>query len=221
MISRSGVILSGGESSRLGQEKGLTELDGKPLICWVIERLQLVVDEVIVVIGSEDDKSRYVAVVPKQAQVVADYYQEKSPLIGLITGLSVAKGEYAVVLACDMPFINPKVIEKMFLTSYGFNGTLLIKSEGWIEPMPSVYHVSNCLSYAEMLRRLGEMRIRKVLETMPDTIQMEIEKMRPLDPNLLSFMDLDTFARIDEAKKLIKKRKSINKMINSKKLSNE
>jgi molybdopterin-guanine dinucleotide biosynthesis protein A len=215
-MPRSGIILSGGKSSRLGQEKGLAGLDGKPLICWVIERLQLVVDEVIVVVGSEDDIPNYMAVVPRQVKIVADYYQEKSPLIGLITGLSVSRGEYAAVCACDMPFIKPEVIEKMFLASYGFNGALLIKPEGWVEPMPSVYHVSNCLNYAEVLKRLGEMRIRKVLETMPNTIRMEIEKMRILDPDLLSFMDLDTVASIDEAKKLLQKQQSTYKIITSK-----
>lgn len=211
-LSRTGIILSGGKSSRLGQDKGLAELDGKPLIYWVIKRLQPVVEEVIVVVGSEDDIPDYLAVVPTQVKIVADYYKEKSPLIGLITGLREAKGEYAAVCACDMPFIRPEIIEKMFLISYGFNGTLLVKIGGWIEPMPSIYHVSNCLSYAEVLRALGEMRIRKVLETMPKTVQMEIEKMRILDPNLLSFMDLDTVASIDEAKKFLQKQKTTYKM---------
>jgi molybdopterin-guanine dinucleotide biosynthesis protein A len=212
-ISRSGIILSGGSSSRLGQDKGLAELEGKPLICWVIERLQPIVDEVIVVIGSEDVKQRYLRVIPKGIEVVADIYQEKSPLIGLITGLRISQGEYAVVCACDMPFIKPEIIEMMFKTSYGFNGTLLVKPEGWIEAMPSIYHVTNCLSYAEVLRGLGEMRIRKVLETMPNTVVLEIEKMNKFDPNLLSFMDLDTVASIDEAKKFLHRQKSNNKIL--------
>lgn len=146
------------------------------------------------------------AVIPRQIKIVADYYQEKSPLIGLITGLTVSKGEYAAVCACDMPFIKHEVLEKMFFTTCGFNGTLLIKPDGWIEPMPSVYHVSNCLSYAKMLSQLGEMRIRKVLETMPNTIMMEIERLRYLDPDLLSFIDLDTVASIDRWNSIIQKK---------------
>jgi molybdopterin-guanine dinucleotide biosynthesis protein A len=214
-VKRSGIILSGGESSRLGQDKGLAELDGQPLVCWVIERLQYVVDEVIVVVGSENNKSKYLAAIPENVKIVADCYQEKSPLIGLITGLIASKGEYAVVCACDMPFIKPEVIEKMFQVSKGYNGILLLKPVGWIEPMPSIYHVSNCLRYAEVLRELGEMRIRKVLETMHNTVQMETEEMRCLDPNLLSFIDLDTVASINDAKKIIQKEKTAYKIIYS------
>lgn len=204
-ILRSGIILSGGRSLRLGQDKGLIELGGKPLVGWVIERLQGVVDEVIVVVGSEDVIPLYWAAVPDDVHVVADCYPEDSPLIGLITGLREAKGEYAAVCACDMPFIVPAILEMLFCVSYGLNGTLLLKPNGWIEPIPSVYHVLHCMRYAEVLRGLGEMRIRKVLETMTDTVTLSVEKLRVIDPDLVSFHDLDTFDSIEEARRLLLK----------------
>jgi molybdopterin-guanine dinucleotide biosynthesis protein A len=124
----------------------------------------------------------------------------------LITGLSEAEGEYAAVCACDMPFINSSLIERLFNASDGSNGTLLLKPNGWIEPMPSVYHVSNCLSYAKLLRKLGEMRIRKVLETLPGTTTLHVEKLRSIDPDLLSFIDLDTAASVKAAHRLLQAR---------------
>ena len=202
-FTRSGVILSGGKSSRLGRDKGLVELDGKPLISWVIDILRDVTDEIIVVVGSEEVSPLYWAVVPDDVRVIPDYVNEDSPLIGLISGLREARGEYAVVCACDMPFVVPDIIETLFCVSYGLNGTLLKKSDGWIEPIPSVYHVSNCLDYAETLRGLGEMRIRKVLENMSDTVILSVEKFREIDPELVSFMDLDTVESVETAKRLI------------------
>ncbi len=201
-ISRSGIIISGGRSSRLGQDKGLMKLDGKPLVCWAVDRLQSVVDEVIVVIGSENMIQHYSMVVPDDVRVVTDCYPEDSPIIGLITGLREARGEYAVVCACDMPFIDPNIIELLFDVSLGLNGTLFVKPNGWIEPIPSVYHVTNCLSYAEVLRKKGEMRIRKVLENMQDTVSLPVEELRSIDPELASFIDLDTVDSIKEAQKL-------------------
>jgi molybdopterin-guanine dinucleotide biosynthesis protein A len=179
-------------------------LDGKPLVCWVIERLQGVVDEVIVVVGSENMIPLYSAVVPAGVRVVADCYPEDSPLIGLITGLKEAGGEYAVVCACDMPFIDPNIIEFLFDVSHGLNGTILVKPSGWIEPIPSVYHVANCLSYAEALRELGEMRIRKVLENMQDTVKFPLEDLRSIDPDLRSFIDLDTVDSVKEAQRMLR-----------------
>lgn len=201
---RTGIILSGGKSSRLGQDKGLVKLEGRPLVSWVIDNLREVVDEIVVVVGSEETIPRYWEVVPKDVHVVSDCYTEDSPLIGLITGLKEARGDYAVVCACDMPFIDPVILELLFCISYGLNGTLLVKPNGWKEPLPSVYHVVNCLENAEKLRIRGELRIRKVLENMNDKVSLPIEKLREIDPDLVSFIDLDTMESVEAAKQLIK-----------------
>jgi molybdopterin-guanine dinucleotide biosynthesis protein A len=202
---RSGIILSGGASTRIGQEKGLVKLKDKPLISWVIDRIKDVTDEIIVVVGSEEDIPQYWAFVPDDVQVISDFYHQKSPLIGLISGLRKAKGQYAVVCACDMPFLNPVILEMMFCVSYDLNGTLLVKPNGWIEPLPSVYNVSNCLECAELLRRIGELRIRKVLENMSDVVRLPVEKLREIDPELVSFIDLDTINSVKNAESLIYK----------------
>jgi len=202
---RTGIILSGGRSSRLGQDKGLIELDDKPLISWVIDILRELTDEIIVVVGSEENIPQYWAIVPDDVRVIPDCYPEDSPLIGLISGLRAAKGDYAVICACDMPFVVPDVLEMLFCVSCGLNGSLLVKSDGWIEPIPSVYHVSNCLEYAEVLRNLGEMRIRKVLENISDTASISVDKIRLIDPELVSFVDLDTLESIEAAERLLLK----------------
>ena len=201
---RTGIILSGGKSSRIGQDKGLVKLEGRPLVSWVIDILLGVVDEIVVVVGSEETIPRYWEVVPADVRVVSDCYPEDSPLIGLITGLREARGDYAVVCACDMPFIDPVILEMMFCISYGLNGTLLQKPNGWVEPLPSVYHVVNCLEIAERLKVRGELRIRKVLETMHDKVSLPTEKLRDIDPELVSFIDLDTMESVEAAKRLVK-----------------
>ena len=201
---RTGIILSGGKSSRLGQDKGLVELEGRPLVSWVIDILSGVVDEIVVVVGSEETIPWYWEVIPNDVRVVSDCYSEDSPLIGLITGLREARGDYAVVCACDMPFIDPVILELLFCVSYGLNGALLQKPNGWIEPLPSVYHVANCLENAERMRVRGELRIRKVLETMNDKVSVPTEKLREIDPDLVSFIDLDTMESVEAAKHLIK-----------------
>lgn len=201
---RSGIILSGGKSSRLGKDKGLVELEGKPLVQWVIERLVAVTDEIIVVVGSNSQLSCYRRVVEDKARVISDYYPDKSPLIGLISGLREACSEYAAVCACDMPFIDPNILELMFCVSDGLNGAQLIKHNGWVEPFPSIYYVTKCLQYAEDLRVSGEMRIRKVLETMDNTVKLPVEKLRKYDPELASFNDFDTLESLEVARRMVK-----------------
>ena len=180
------------------------DLDGKPLINYVVENLRPVVDEVIVVVGSEEKKPFYWQVLDDDVKVVADMYDEGSPLIGLITGLTNATGEYAVVAACDMPFINSELVDLLFLLSYGLNGTLLVKPNGWVEPLPAIYKVDMSLIRASHMHNQGDLRIRKVLETLDDVARVPVERLRVIDPELRSFFDLDTPERVSEALKIIR-----------------
>jgi len=58
-LKNSTIILAGGKSERLGAEKGLITLKGKPLIQHVLERISGVTDEVIVVVSSETQKENF------------------------------------------------------------------------------------------------------------------------------------------------------------------
>jgi molybdopterin-guanine dinucleotide biosynthesis protein A len=201
---RTGIILAGGDSKRIGTDKGLIDLDGKPLIGYVIKSLRPVVDEIIVVVGSEARGPVYRDAVGGDVRVVPDMYDDGSPLIGLITGLTHARGDYAVVAACEMPFINSDLVDLLFLLSFELNGTLLIKPNGWVEPLPAVYKVDIGKKRAVQLRNEGDLRLRKVLETLPDVARIQMERLRVIDPELRSFFDLDTRDRFDEAMRIIK-----------------
>lgn len=201
---RTGIILAGGDSKRIGTDKGLIDLNGKPLIGYVIESLGPVVDEIIVVVGSAERVPVYRDAVGDDVRVVPDMYDNGSPLIGLITGLTHARGDYAVVAACDMPFINSELVDLLFLLSFELNGTLLIKPNGWVEPLPAVYKVDIGRERAVQLRDQGDLRLRKVLETLPDVARIQVERLRVIDPELRSFFDLDTRDRYDEALRIIK-----------------
>ncbi|MBT3285671.1 molybdenum cofactor guanylyltransferase [Candidatus Bathyarchaeota archaeon] len=201
---RTGIILAGGESKRIGTDKGLIDLNGKPLIRYVVESLRPIVDEIIVVVGSKERIQHYRNAVEDDVMVVPDLYDDGSPMIGLITGLTHAKGDYAVVAACDMPFINSELVDILFLLSFELNGTLLIKPDGWIEPLPAVYNVEVGKRRAVQLRNDGDLRLRKVLETLPSVARILVERLKIIDPELRSFFDLDTMERYDEAMRIIK-----------------
>ena len=180
------------------------DLGGKPLISYVVNNLKSAVDEMIVVVGSAERMPFYWEVLGDDIKVVADMYDEGSPLIGLITGLSNASGDYAVVAACDMPFINHELVDLLFLLSFELNGTLLIKSNGWVEPLPAIYKVETSLKRASQLYSQGDLRIRKVLETMDDIARVPVERLREIDPELRTFFDLDTPESVIEALRILR-----------------
>ena len=201
---RTGIILAGGDSKRIGTDKGMIDLNGRVLISYVIESLRPVVDEIIVVVGSEERVPYYRNTVEDDVQVIPDMYDDGSPMIGLITGLTHAKGTYAVVAACDMPFINSDLVDLLFLLSFELNGTLLVKPNGWVEPLPAVYKVDIGKKKAIQLRTQGDLRLRKVLETLPNVARIQVERLKVIDPELRSFFDLDTKDLYDEALKIIR-----------------
>ncbi len=100
----SGVILAGGQSRRIGRDKAFLDLEGSTLIERVIEQVRKVCSEVIIV---ANDREAYA---PFDARVVGDAFLGKGPLGGIFSGLQAAQEEYALAVACDMPFLNDALL---------------------------------------------------------------------------------------------------------------
>lgn len=107
-MNKTGIILAGGKSSRMNQDKGLMLLDGKPMIQYIIDVLATIVDEIIIISNN-----------PEYEQfgfpVYSDLIKDKGPLAGIYTGLFYSQSETNIVLSCDVPFVNEELI--LFLIS--------------------------------------------------------------------------------------------------------
>lgn len=195
------MILAGGSSRRLGYDKGLTPLAGRPLISYAVEALRPLVDEVIVVVASDAQRTPYRSVLPAPVKITVDLYPFDSPLVGLITGLTEARGDYAAVAACDMPFIAPEPVRLLFSRASGRDGAVFVKPNGWIEPLLAVYRVDACLAEALRLFRAEDLRIRMVLRNLRDVAYIQASGL-DVDPDLL-FFDADTEEKLGAAERLI------------------
>ena len=201
---RTAIILAGGGSTRIGGDKGLRTLWGEPLVRHVVRRVRGAVDEVILVLGSEEQRRDYSQIAVGGARLVVDEYGEGSPLVGAITGLRSASGEYALITACDMPFISPRALDVLFDEGEGFDGAVFQWPNGWIEPLLAVYRVGPSLEVASRLYEAGDLRIRKILQNLPDAKMIPIERLRAFDPDLLTLFDADTEQALSEAEKMLK-----------------
>ena len=106
----SGVILAGGKSRRMGRDKAFIEFEGKPLVSRVIERAQILCSETIIVTNSAEAYAPILAQVEGDARIVSDVYPGKGSLGGIYSGLLAAREEYALVLASDLPLLNPALL---------------------------------------------------------------------------------------------------------------
>jgi len=121
-MSKTGIILAGGKSSRMKEDKGLMLLDGKPMIQYVIDVLKPLLDEIIIISNNIDYEQFGYPVYP-------DVIKEKGPLAGLYTGLFHSQSEINIVLSCDVPFVNKDLISFLLDEHQHHQITIPIKDE--------------------------------------------------------------------------------------------
>ena len=97
-----GVILAGGGASRMGRDKALVEIAGRPMVEWVAEAVSAVAGEVVVL--GRSGTLFGLTCVPD------DHPARRGPLAGLATALRIAAGEPAVVVAVDQPWVRPATL---------------------------------------------------------------------------------------------------------------
>ncbi len=202
---RSAIILAGGGSTRMRSDKGLRKLVGEPLVMHVVRRLSELVDEVFLVLGSEAQRALYLRAIGKEAEILVDLYGDGSPLVGALTGFMRARGEYALVTGCDMPFISREAVRLLFDEAEGFDGAVFQWPNGWVEPLLAVYRVEPSLRVAEELYRAGNLRLRMILLELPKVKMIPIETLKGIDPKLLALHDVDDESSFGEAENILRK----------------
>ena len=104
------LILAGGQASRMGgSDKGLLDCAGRPLIEWVLERIQPVVGTIL--ISANRSKDRYAQYgYPLVGDSQADY---PGPLAGIESGLFACKTDYLWVVPCDAPHVDAQLLQRL------------------------------------------------------------------------------------------------------------
>ncbi len=189
------AILAGGPSSRMGQDKALMHLLGRPLIQWVLERLASMADEVILSTNVPEDYSFL------KVRALPDRQTGQGALGGLYTALEAAKYPHVAAVACDMPFASRDLFEYELELSLKTEADVVIPAtaEG-LEPLHAIYHGETCLPLIrsaleakkyKMIGWLHEANVRVV----PPEVTLQF------DPKGLAFKNLNTpeeFARAEE-----------------------
>ena len=179
----SGIILAGGTSSRLGQDKALFQSGGLSLIERVVRRLGEVVTEIVVV---TNDPDRYAFL---GLPMTGDVYQRVGTLAGLHAGLKAIHSAYGLVVGCDMPFLNPALLRFMISQRTGYDVVIPLIGE-YYEPLHAVY-ARRCLPTIERSILSGQRRVRAAY-AQARVRTVEQEEIAIYDPGHLSFFNVNT-----------------------------
>ncbi len=116
---KSCIILCGGQSRRMGQDKGSMLIQDKPMIKHILSTLNNEINEAIIVLNDKKRIAKYKQFIdPKdyayKINFVEDEIKNKGPLPGLMTGLENITGQYSLVLPCDSPYVTKNYINTIF-----------------------------------------------------------------------------------------------------------
>ncbi len=178
-----GLVLAGGASRRMGRNKAFLELDGRPLIQLVVERMASVCAEVLVVAG---DAQPYAGL---GLPVVEDRFRGVGVLGGLHAGLEAASHELTLAVGCDMPFLDPALLRAFAGWAEGFDVAILRRGEQ-VEPLHAAYR-RTCLPAMEEAIRAHR---RRIISFFP---RVHVRYVTPadvasFDPGLRSFRNVNT-----------------------------
>jgi hypothetical protein len=149
----SAAVLVGGASRRMGRDKAVLEVDGRPMALRVVEALgRAGVQDVLTVGGS--DRGFGLA-------HVSDRYPGEGPLGGILTAFEGCRTELVFVVACDLPWITEAVFASL-MDHLGANDVALARTDH-PEPMCGLWRVSTCRGVIERAFAGGERAVHRVL----------------------------------------------------------
>lgn len=151
-VAMTGIVLTGGKSSRMGRNKAFLEFEGQPLIERSLQVLHSVFSEVIISTNTPELYYSY------EEKTVQDIYVDQGPLGGLHACLKAAQYDYSFFVACDMPFLNVEVI-RYLAQLVGRESVLVPEVDGGLHPLHAFYH-KNCLPIIE--KKLEAKRLKLV-----------------------------------------------------------
>jgi molybdenum cofactor guanylyltransferase len=186
------IILAGGDSQRMGRDKASLLLGEQTLLQRVIATMQQVFPRVIVSVRQPRPGIDLPQVCDKQLNA--------GPLSGLAASLGHVTTPWAFVVACDMPFVEPAMVELLGNYRSQYQAVVPVV-HGHPQPLTAFY-ASSCMGKIRAnLAVGGKNSLRAVLEQLQVRYVEETELLEA-DPALRSFFDLDTPQDVANAMKI-------------------
>jgi len=198
-----GVVLLGGESSRMGQPKQWLLVGEQPVLLHTLEMMHTVCSDVVVVVR---DVSQGERVRPLGVRVVTDEFPGQGPLAGLHAGLRGVDPDGAVCLVgCDLPFMHRIVLEdlhKELVADPHVQAVVPRDEEGRLYPVCAVYRGDVREQAADCLR--GQENAMRPFLARLSTKYVPVGKWQHLLPS--PFLNMNTPADYELACRLHKER---------------
>jgi molybdopterin-guanine dinucleotide biosynthesis protein A len=189
-----GIILSGGKSTRMGEDKAFIELEGVPIVRRIYTLFKELFQEVIIVTNQQELFKNF------DSKIYSDLIPNQGALGGLYTGLFFSTFQYSFCVACDMPFLKKALVQYIINHIEG-EDVIVPRTEDGLQPLHAIYS-KNCLDPIKIIMEQGKYKIIDFYNQVNVKI-VEEKDFTVLDPLRESFINVNT---PDELHSIIKGR---------------
>jgi molybdopterin-guanine dinucleotide biosynthesis protein A len=173
-------ILAGGASSRMGTDKSQLLLEGQTFTQRIAGTLLQVASEVTIV-GRDLPNLRS----------TPDIYPQWGALGGVHAALGAARTDWALVVACDLPFVTAGLLIRLAALRENYEAVVPIQHDGRPQPLCSFYRIDPCLNRATELIKAGERRPVALLKSVKSR-WLAFAELEDLDQALQFFVNINT-----------------------------
>lgn len=178
-----GIILSGGKSSRMGTNKAFITVDGERLIDRTVRIFSELFSEVMIVTNTP------LEYIDLNVQMVTDIIRGKGSLGGIYTGLFFSSFEHSFAAPCDMPFLNKEFIEYMISRRDNYDIVVPETADG-LQPLHAIY-AKRCVPVIRKLLEVDKLKITGFYKGFR-LLNIGEKDIRPFDPESRIFLNVNT-----------------------------
>ena len=187
------LILAGGLSSRMRQEKATLTIDSKPLIRWTFEAAERISDHVYISVHDDDTINRFKSILPLRATYLTDIEEgPRSVLLALLSCFPRIQNEYTIIIPVDSPFINEEVFHSMVSKADGFDLVIPMWPDGRLEAIHAIFNTKTTLPVLNQMWLERKLEVKEIPKHVKRTLFISTESLSESDPTLLSLLDADT-----------------------------
>lgn len=168
-------ILAGGKSSRMGSEKGLMQLSGKPFVTHLINTLKIITPNICILANNNIYKQFGLP-------VIEDIVKLRGPLGGIHAALTYSEMPINLFVSCDIPRVSAELLQ-FLISRYHNTKALVVSHHGITEPLCGIYS-ANCLPPIKKLIDNNELSVHGALNILNADI-LEISNESFYKKNLL------------------------------------
>ena len=186
------AIMAGGKSSRMGTNKSFVEINGKSMIEHVLDTVAPFSNHKIIITNSPDQYQSF------DLPMFADIYPEHGPLAGIFTAVMHAPTPYTLIVATDMPWLNPNLLNYQIQLRHKAD-VIIPRWQKFPEPLHAVYSKAVLPAIKQNLEA-KKLKITRFFDEVSVRF-VEREEIKQFDKDGRSFANINTPEELGEAQR--------------------